>query len=88
MNPSSLNITRYCAVTTLVTGRKALQVYSLSNHIGVMTSLNLEATIIGPQINGIGDTGYTSLVDLKSFSEMRFTSVRDSLPFLRPPYQQ
>lgn len=39
--------------------------YLLSNHIGVMAGLDFEGTIICPQVNGIGDAGYASLVDLR-----------------------
>ena len=39
--------------------------YLLSDHIGVMAGLDFEGAIICPQVNGIGDACYTSLVYLR-----------------------
>ena len=39
--------------------------YLLSDHIGVMAGLDFEGTIICPQVNGIGDACYASLVYLR-----------------------
>lgn len=47
-----------------VKGRKAAYQYLLSDHVGIMAGFDFEGAVVGPQVNGIRNTGNTSLVDL------------------------
>lgn len=53
-----------------------------------MACLDLEGTVICPQIDGIGDTGNTTLEDLQLVSAVHARHTNDNRPFLQPPYQQ
>ena len=47
-------------------GRKGLPRYSLSDHIDVVVCLDLEAAVIGPEVNRYADACDAALVDLVS----------------------
>ena len=46
-------------------GKESRHLYSLSDHVRIVASFNLESTVIGPEIDGVGDTRDASLVDLE-----------------------
>ena len=51
-----------------VKGKESRLRYSLSNHIGIMTCLNLETAVMSPEIDRISDTCHAPLINLLRFS--------------------
>ena len=65
----------------------------LSNDIRVMTSLDLEAAVVGPQVNGVRNTGYTAFIDLNPHIQLADCSwcsekKKVSIPSPRPQSQR
>ena len=48
-------------------GRGTHSVYSLSDDVGIMAGIDLEAAVIRPQVDGDGNACYTSFVDLVKY---------------------
>jgi hypothetical protein len=42
--------------------------YLLSDHVGFVVGLDLEATVVGPEVNGNADASDAALIDLPSVS--------------------
>ena len=51
-------------------GRKRSALYLLSHKVGSVSGLHLEGTVLGPQIDRVGDAGAASLVDLVGTSAL------------------